>query len=430
MNKKLSSWAMLVSLLALLPVGCGDLASLLGGDKDKEDEKKPKTLVIQDIPADVYAHSSSGVLNAIGIFPAGTTMQQTLARTTLAARADLPAGAASGSGPYAVTVSLYTPNGDPWTESGTYAVYVTLGANEDGTGGRYYKADPVSFTSETTSISFNSDAAPAYLSDPERGGSLNFTGIESKYNGQYASFRSSASTPPYGGDYLVGGRPTSTGLTGSLISDGSVTIPVYLANGDGTLIGPYSGSYKNITVYLSIQDTSLFTISDLMNDIYKVTEGTVNSETFTDGNESGTNENTNPPGGDTTALVIRNIPADVYAYSQSGGGVLIFPAGTTPSQAMGMSPIAKADLSNNDVERTSYGSYYALTLPLYTYNTDTRWMGSGTYLVYVILNGDGGHYYATDSVSFSSGAATVDFGGSDGTGGSDETGLAIDIKWK
>ncbi|MDR2186280.1 MAG: InlB B-repeat-containing protein [Treponema sp.] len=98
---------------------------------------------------------------------------------------------------------------------------------------------------------------------------VKFTNIASVYNGQYAVFRSSESTPPTGDAYLIGaGGFAGSNLTGVQISGGSVTIPVYLGNttGGGTINGPYSGNNPDITIYLIIKETRDFAgTSDLDN---------------------------------------------------------------------------------------------------------------------------------------------------------------------
>ncbi|MDR2186332.1 MAG: InlB B-repeat-containing protein [Treponema sp.] len=100
-------------------------------------------------------------------------------------------------------------------------------------------------------------------------GTVKFTYINSKYNGQFAVFRSSESTPPTEDDYLIGaGGFADSNLTGVRISGGSVTIPVYLGNttGGGTITGPYSGTDSDITIYLIIKDGPSFArTSDLDN---------------------------------------------------------------------------------------------------------------------------------------------------------------------
>jgi hypothetical protein len=108
-------------------------------------------------------------------------------------------------------------------------------------------------------------------------------------------------------------------------------------------------------------------------------------------------------------LIIQGLPANVYAYGQSGGRIGIFPAGTTSQQALSQTGIvAGADLSNGDII-FSASAPYTLTIPLYNINNGNRWTGSGTFAVYVILNGGNGHYYKADSVSITSGTTTVPF---------------------
>jgi hypothetical protein len=112
---------------------------------------------------------------------------------------------------------------------------------------------------------------------------------------------------------------------------------------------------------------------------------------------------------DPKTLIIQNIPANVYAYGGSGGKIGIFTDGTTPEQAMSNTGIvAGADLSNGDITISGSGPY-TLTIPLYNINSNNRWTESGTFTVYVVLNGGGGHYYRANSVSITSGTTTLPF---------------------
>jgi hypothetical protein len=70
--------------------------------------------------------------------------------------------------------------------------------------------------------------------------------------------------------------------------------------------------------------------------------------------------------------------------------------------------VAGADLSNEDIIVAGSGPY-TLTIPLYNINNNNRWTGSGTYDIYVELNGSGGHYYKASSVNISSGTTTIPF---------------------
>ena len=118
-----------------------------------------------------------------------------------------------------------------------------------------------------------------------------------------------------------------------------------------------------------------------------------------------TSNNTDPK-----ILVVQSIPTNVYAYGNSGGLIGVFPTGTTTQQALFYTGlVAGASLSNYDITVTGSGPY-TLTIPLYNAtSTSSRWTGNGTYDVFVILNGGGGHYYKVGSVNFSSGTTTVAF---------------------
>jgi hypothetical protein len=121
------------------------------------------------------------------------------------------------------------------------------------------------------------------------------------------------------------------------------------------------------------------------------------------------NDSTNGGSGVQKTLIVQNIPANIYAYGSYGGQIGIFSAGTTPQQAMTLTGIvAGADLSNLDIIVVGSGPY-TLTIPLYNINDNSRWTGSGTFDIYVVLNGGGGHYYKASSVNITSGTTTVPF---------------------
>jgi len=108
-------------------------------------------------------------------------------------------------------------------------------------------------------------------------------------------------------------------------------------------------------------------------------------------------------------LVVKNIPASVYAYGVSGGAIGLFPVGTTTSQASSqIGLVAGAYLDNRDITVAGSGPY-TLTIPLYTGTGYDRWTGSGTFDIYVQLSGGGGHYYKASSVEITSGTTIVSF---------------------
>jgi hypothetical protein len=114
-------------------------------------------------------------------------------------------------------------------------------------------------------------------------------------------------------------------------------------------------------------------------------------------------------GGSPKTLVIQNIPTGVYYYGADGGQIGVFQSGTTPQQALALTGlVAGADLSNGDIIISGSGPY-TITAPLYNVNNTNRWTGSGTYDIYVILNGGGGHYYRAVSVNISSGTTNINF---------------------
>ena len=122
-----------------------------------------------------------------------------------------------------------------------------------------------------------------------------------------------------------------------------------------------------------------------------------------------TGENTDPK-----ALIIQNIPAAILVNGQSPYSATsqlgVFSTGTTLQQALTLTNIvAGAYLNNADITVTGSGPY-SMIIPLYKSDNSGRWTGSGTYDVYVVLTGGGGHYYRASSVNFSSGNTTISFG--------------------
>ena len=119
------------------------------------------------------------------------------------------------------------------------------------------------------------------------------------------------------------------------------------------------------------------------------------------------------PGGGGNAnpkTLVVTMSATIFIYGASGFKIGLFPVGTTSEQA-----------SNNlglvaGVEYSSPGWTYSgtnpvtLNLPLYNPDGYTRWIGNGTYDIYAILYGGGGHAYRLSSVNFSTDITSVQFG--------------------
>jgi hypothetical protein len=114
-------------------------------------------------------------------------------------------------------------------------------------------------------------------------------------------------------------------------------------------------------------------------------------------------------------LVITGIPAAVWAYGVNGGGVALFPEGTSVEDAFNQQESgAVAGVSFEDdgniTSEQKDDNTYTLTIPLHIIGDgSTRWTGTGTYDVYVALLGDNGHYYKTDNVNFSAATTTIAF---------------------
>jgi uncharacterized repeat protein (TIGR02543 family) len=106
-------------------------------------------------------------------------------------------------------------------------------------------------------------------------------------------------------------------------------------------------------------------------------------------------------GTDPKTLVITDIPGD---QGQQPIQIGIFPAGTTPQQALTQTGIvAGADSSEGAVKLS--GS--TATASLYVPSTGTGWTGSGTYDIYIIVGGPNPTYYRVSSVSFTSASTRI-----------------------
>jgi hypothetical protein len=116
--------------------------------------------------------------------------------------------------------------------------------------------------------------------------------------------------------------------------------------------------------------------------------------------------------GGAKTLVIQNIPAGIYSYAQAGGGIGIIPAGTPEEEAFQQQEniaVAGITFDNANIEVQGNGPY-TLILPLHIIgNSYIPWTGSGTYDVYAVLNGGGGHYYKAPTVNLSSGTTYINF---------------------
>jgi hypothetical protein len=246
-------------------------------------------------------------------------------------------------------------------------------------------------------------------------GAITFTGIASQYNGQYAIFYSSSSTPPAGGDVLIGGNSVSySGVTGARISGGSVTIPVYLTSNvasSAPTSNPYSGSDKNIRIYLSIKDSPSFTIVDLQEGAYE--QYTINSVSFTNGSASVNLGGS--PSGSGNILVITNISDDQLSQGSNGAHVLIFQPGISPDQALSeigliIYLVAGASSDEGHIALPSGSPPYTVNVGLYNIpSVGGRWTGSGVYDIYIVLYDESYQptFYRTQAVTFVSGTTTV-----------------------
>jgi hypothetical protein len=113
---------------------------------------------------------------------------------------------------------------------------------------------------------------------------------------------------------------------------------------------------------------------------------------------------------DPKTLVITGISATVYGYAAGyGSGIGVFPTGTTPAHAYAQTGIvAVAELDKDDIGVVyDAASGYKITIPLYNISNNNRWVGNGTFDVYVALSGT--LFYRASSVKISSGTTTIPF---------------------
>jgi hypothetical protein len=152
-NKRFLLGMLVIALVfGMMFIGCKD------GSGDVE-----KTIVVQEIPTDIYTSGGSG--GSIGLFLIGTTLTDTdlVGTPSLTSLTGCVAGTyrtnhdveASGSGPFTLKMPLYKPDGtNRWTGSGIFDIYVQLGTN-------YYKSSSyVIITSEITYMPWSLEAFP------------------------------------------------------------------------------------------------------------------------------------------------------------------------------------------------------------------------------------------------------------------------------
>jgi hypothetical protein len=158
---KLTGMAAALSFVMMLVMaGCPVEPDPGGGE---EQNTEPKTLVIQNVPAPVYAYAQSG--GEVGLFPVGTVLEQALAmekNTIPGAMLSNRDITVTGTGPYTITLPLYKGTNIRWTGSGTY----DIGAFLYGDGKHYYRVNSVRIASQTTAVSFN-NAAEVFLGGGE-----------------------------------------------------------------------------------------------------------------------------------------------------------------------------------------------------------------------------------------------------------------------
>ncbi|MDR2445293.1 MAG: InlB B-repeat-containing protein [Spirochaetaceae bacterium] len=121
------------------------------------------------------------------------------------------------------------------------------------------------------------------------------------------------------------------------------------------------------------------------------------------GCENGT---TDDPGDDPKTLVITGITQDLLGYGTPSIKIGIFPVGTSLEQASQQTGIVAGADSEQNAVTLSQSAPYTATALLYVPDNSGRWTGSGTYDIYILVNGDS--YYLAQNVSFNDATTTVD----------------------
>jgi hypothetical protein len=240
--------------------------------------------------------------------------------------------------------------------------------------------------------------------------SITFTGINEYYHNQYATFHSGdRDSDALGGEgmYLIGSTNSAEIIGVQISDDGSVTIPVYLVNANAVTSAPYTGNAQNIKIYVIIKDSPSFTPDDIVGN-----DGayTIDDVSFKEGSPS-----VNVSLYAKNVLVITGITDVLLGQALTGISIGIFPAETPPAQAFEKTNIVAGARNDgeDDEDITLYGisAPYTATAELYAFedgNFSYRWMGSGTYDVYLMLGPENSPtaIYRKQGVSFTSGGVT------------------------
>jgi hypothetical protein len=159
----IAGMAALALTFALVLAGCSFGSTGSDGTNNSGNTGGGKSVAITGIPQTQWS-SMSSTNGVIGLFSPGTTLSQAITAVMgngsgMVASANLYNDDVkpSGSGPYTVTIPLYSGQSSTrWNGSGTYTVYLLLES------GYAYKADSVSFSSATTNIAYNKFLPASY----------------------------------------------------------------------------------------------------------------------------------------------------------------------------------------------------------------------------------------------------------------------------
>jgi hypothetical protein len=243
--------------------------------------------------------------------------------------------------------------------------------------------------------------------------SITIDGIDEYYEGKYATFCSSSGTRPVAGHDLVGMtafNSTTFMATGAQISGGSVTLPVYRVNvgdnkdimGDITCV-PYTGTATGIKIYVIIRDSPTFSPADIQKNHGAYTISNVN---FSSGSATGT------AAGAGTVLSITG-----FDFPQASQGIMvgIFPQDTPledvwedASKEEPEFMVAGASSSDGHI---TVSSASVATVQFNDRQDDDdeydRWIGTGSYDVYLVVGPENSQTIYIAEVTFTSGINQV-----------------------
>ena len=148
-----------ISVMALvfgmMVIGCGNGSTGNGSGNGGGGNTVPKTLVISGIPVETFTFEETG---GVALFNVGTTIQQMQSYTGFAAGAMLSntdINVVNIDGFITLTIPLRKADNDRWNGSGTFDIILVYDM-DGGFSGTIYRKNSVNFSSEITSVYYNS----------------------------------------------------------------------------------------------------------------------------------------------------------------------------------------------------------------------------------------------------------------------------------